>query len=377
MTSNSRPPGHSLGLRTKDYGACAKREVSGRRRCASPMMPILGRWVSVVFAVGALVLVSPAAASLSGHTLAAGSGTRGAVPSPGLVHTESSSPAASWDNGVVRLQFPSPAPVFTVASIADARVTSSHVLAGIAEVNGSGGLIAFAEFGDPNVSWSFAQSTVSGALIVRVSAAVPVHPAHGEWERGDDVGEEKGTMLGDASVVVSFFLNASSAPAPATVRFAVNVTNWPWLRASDSLGLQVGMVATGSTGIVAGIPANALVETRTGTGATVATLSWASDASVRYVNGTAGTSAVGAYRNISSGGSTSFVRLIFGAVSGGYTALSYDPWIQLNLAAFGLQSVPAWLFTTASLAALGAAGVTVGGLAVLAARRRAASEEDP
>ncbi len=288
---------------------------------------------------------------------------------PGLARMSASSPG--WENGVISLQFPGSSPNFTVTSLSDARVTSSNLLTAIAEVGPTGNVTASAPLNAPGTIWNFSASSIPSGTAIALTSTVGVSPSGGHWESGDEIASLSPSYMGSANVSIVFYLNASSAPAPATVRFTVSVSDWPWLRSNDTLGLELGMVAAPSTQIARGAALYNLMAVTTNGGATVASLTWGSQAAVDYGNGATGVSTVGSYRNISPAQTSSTVRIQFIGVTGGYKRVSYDPWIQLNPGAFAGLKVPAWVLTPASLTIIGVGVVATALLAVAAGRLRA------
>ncbi|MCI4321729.1 MAG: hypothetical protein L3K05_05430, partial [Thermoplasmata archaeon] len=215
----------------------------------------------------------------------------------------------------------------------------------------------------------------------------PVVGSHGGWQSDDGFPDDRGSG-GRAHVVVTFYLNASNAAAPNVVRFTVNVSAWPWSNASDHLGLPMNSTAANSTRLVAGAGPNQILEVRNGSAnTTVAALSWDSEASVAYNGSMSNTSSVGTFEALGVNGSNSSIRLSFGAVSGGYSELSYDPLVQLNLSAFQPRTLappillqghwlPAWDLTQSTLEVT-AAGILVVSLLGIAAWRNRARPEPP
>ena len=342
------------------------------------MLPRGAGWsptrIAVVVAVAVLLsagLWLPTVGSRAGPPPA---GTRSGPVAPLLVSPH------LWDNGKVRLVFPNPFPSFSVQSDANGSLASAHVLTGIAEITPSGNTTAFAPFGQSGANWLFASVQNSTATTIWMNATLHVVGASGAWDSPDDLSEGEGGN-GTAHIVLTFCLNSSGGPDPASVRFAVNVTRWPWYNTTDTIGFGFVDVAVAGAAIRPGPQANSLAEVRTQDSTTLATLTWAARATVHYRTGGVDNSSVGSFQAIATNGTNSTVHLQFGSVSGGYTDLSFDPWIRLNLSALGvglaLPPVPAWLLTTQSIAILAIVGVACVGLAVVARRSRARDSPPP
>jgi len=285
----------------------------------------------------------------------------------------------TWNNGVTVLSFSQPFPTFTVTSLSDRRVASMTAPSAIAELSPNGNVSFIAHLQARNATWMFSSAAGAGGTTIWANASVPVAGSHGGWKI-DEANFERPTVEAKAKVSLAFYLNASTSPDPTGIRFAVNVTNWPWNNASDSLGLEISSTAVPSTMLSLGVATNQLLEVRAGTNLTVATLSWDTVASVVYSGGGLNTSAVGTDQDVALNGSNSTIRLSFGSVPGGYSELEYDPIVQLSPSAFHvlpgpptiLKSLlpPAWHLDQVSLEAVGAGAIVAVLLAAVAWRSR-------
>ena len=305
--------------------------------------------VTLVTVVGLLVLL----ALPRGGPLAAvgGAAAQPASPAaaPDVGHT--------WSNGAVQLTFPSARPTFTLASVALPTDLVRQTLTGLAEINAAGAIGLFARFSSENATWAISSHATPDATVVSLTGQVPVLNYSGEWESGDDGPSEDGSV-GNVSVAIAFDLNVSSSPNPWTLGYSINASGWPWRNASDFLGVEVRSNLSASSDrwlVGTGNSLSAVGATNT---THLATYRWESTALAVYSGGGEEDSNVGSYHNLSTGAGTSLVRLEFGAVSGGYAALAYDPWLGIVPVPGSLGALPAWLFTPASLAviALGVVG---------------------
>ena len=343
------------GARTIDYGACAKREVSPVRAWPSSMDPAPRRGLAVW--VTAAVLVSTLGIGL----------VAGAAAAPARAGALPGSPAyLTLTNGLVSVAFAGPQPSVSLNATTNP-VVVSQTLRGLAEVTGSGQIVAYADFVGPELVWNLTRSTSPNATTVRCSAAVPAYSATGDWESGD--GSSQNASMGSVNVSVTYTLNDSSGPSPRTLSFTLNVSGWPWGESNDSLGLDVRTNATGATGLWTPTAPNALSMLGNGAATRYSTFAWGGSAVARYGSGQEDDSPVSAYHNISSSGLDSLVRLGFTAVPGGYASLGFDPWLSLFSVLPGVP-VPAWVFGPASLATIGSGAALTIGLAVVAVRRR-------
>jgi hypothetical protein len=302
-------------------------------------------------------------------------GTANLGTTPALLRVAPTGP--SWDNGVVRLTFNSPFPSFTVTADQDGRIAAADSLNTVAEIRPGGGVTAVGLLRSPTVVWNFAASAGTLNTTIWLTGVIPVYGTNGEWESGGGF-LENGHYLGSAGVAIAFILNASDAANPNEARFTVEVTSWPWWNTADELGLEMKDTAAGGTTLLAAAGPNQLNEVSSGTQSLVASLSWDSEAVVRYGSGTLNASTVGTYRVVALDGSNSTIRLSFGAVGGGYAQLSYDPTVRLNLgAAFAPITLPAWTVTQTSFELIAMTLLVVLLLGGAAYRRRSTESPPP
>ena len=299
--------------------------------------------------------------------------TAAATPS---IWTHGSGPGfGSWTDGTVTVAFPASDPSLRIVSVDDSRVAASVRLSGLAEITPGGNFTSYVGFNSPNTTWSLVSRSLPGSEELVFSTVAPVVQAQGVWESGDDGGDDV-TVVGYATLEVDVYLN-TSAPASAA-RIAVAVGTWPWNNTSDALGLDMGLVAGPSTRIadMPGPGPYLLREVVNGTNVSVASLSWASGATVQYGNGSSNATGVAPYTSVAPSGGNSTVRLLFTNVSGGYEAFSYDPWIALHLGAFGRGPLAAWMLSALDAGAVGAGVAATVGFAWAALRRRRPSSDD-
>lgn len=297
----------------------------------------------------------------------------GTVP-PSLSTAAAPAQGFSSTNGVIRVTFPSARPEFTVTDLANPTTTVGQNLSGVAEVTAGGTIVSFGNFLSGNVSWTMTSGTQAGITTVALSARVPVVRAQGEWESGDD--NTSSPWIGNVSVSLDFAFNASQGIDPSTLGYSMQVTRWPWLNASDSLGLEVRSMVDATVGYWRSIGTNSVAEVSRSTQANLAVFTWESTAQAWYSHEHEDQSSVGAYNNYSVNGSSSLVRLTFGTVPGNYTNLSYDPSLEVLSPTHLATEAAALLLTPASLSALGVGSAVVLGLAVVARKRRRPPESD-
>ena len=348
---------------THDYGDCAKTDLSRARR-SPDRMRFLPRAGTVVVVTLVLAVVGVAA------------GTTGApVAGPTSALSSSVGPAdLGLSNGLVSVSFAHAQPVLTMNASASP-VELSQTLQGLAEVNGSGGIVAWAYFEAPALNWTVVRTQLPNATTAEFSAAVPAFAASGEWESGEGASEGENNSLGTVNVSIVFVLNGSAGPSPRTLAYTLNVSGWPWQYPADSLGLEVRTNASGSSGLWEGVGASGLRMRASDAHATYAAFTWGSSAVARYGSGSEQDSLVQSYQNTSAGGLDSLVRLNFAMVPGGYESLEFDPWLSLYAVVLS-GPLPAWVFTPAALSVIGAGAALSLGLAVYAGVRRRPPDQD-
>ena len=278
----------------------------------------------------------------------------------------------SWSNGVVTVAFSSTAPSFSLAALADPTDRVNQTIAGVAEIDTTGAIVAFAAFESPNASWLLTDRSTPAGTDVALNGTVPVINFSGEWESGD-TGSPSNESVGTVNVSFVFLLNASAAVDPWTVEYALNVSGWPWANTSDALGLDVrSSLPTSADRWVANGPSGLAAE-HGASHARFANYLWNPTAQI-FSGGGQQASPVGSYTNFSGGGSSSLVRLEFGSVVGGYPEVSYDPWLGLVPVAGPVAQLAALVLNPTSLAILGAGAIGTAVLAIWTRSRRTPPE---
>jgi hypothetical protein len=320
-----------------------------------------------------LLVAVPAMGAMGPSTHPASLSAGGLVPSDGRNSSRHPAPF-TWTNGKVALTLTGESPTFYVASLAANRTNVSVSVLGLAEVAPNGTVVAVGSFSNENIHWNLSWNNESaGGVQVNLTGSAPVGTAQGPWN-ASELPEQDGGGLGSVTLRLVFHLTAgNAASSPWTVKFDLGVAGWPWVGASDHLGVVLSLHTVGSSSLQPG--SDDVEEHANATGSLIATLSWGSTAAVTYANGTNATSTVTSGTSVSSDDQETHIRLLFGGVAGGYPSLYYDPSVTLNPAAiFVGGSNPGTAFlglfgTTGGL--VGAAlGVAVVGLLGWAAFRR-------
>ncbi len=288
--------------------------------------------------------------------------------------TVSSAAGLSWTNGLLRLGFANNSPAYTLESATNASVTVRQTLIGLAEVSAEGQIESFASFFQAGVNWSLTPTVGPTATSIVLAATVPVSASGGAWESGDD-SNSSSTVIGNVSTQVRFAFNDSGGSAPGTLAYSLNITGWPWLDSTDSLGVEVRSNVSSTLGYWQATGSDAVTEISRTTQAPVASFVWGATAVAQYPRGGAESdSSVSAYRNFSRNDSNSLVRLSFGSVPGNYSSLSYDPWLEILAPGKVGSAVAAIILNPLSVSAIAVGTAVSLGLAYVARRRRTPPE---
>lgn len=332
-------------------------------------------WSSTGWAVG-IVLSVVLSSVIVGGSIDRTARSSSPVTPPHLQASSRATSDPTWDNGVVQLAFQSLVPSFQIISDHDGRVASTTTLTDLAELTSSGNVTALARFQGPNATWRFAAATGPSGITIWANGTIPVFPGSGPWSSDDGLSEGEDDY-GHAHLALTFYMDLVTGPAPNAVRFTVNMTHWPWVNPNDTLGVEMVTTAAGGTSMVPGADPNQVLEVRTGTSTPVSTLSWDAEATVQLNGGVSDTSTVGTTRVIGGGGTNSTIYLQFGAVSGGYSGLSYDPTVSLYPNAFGRVFLPAWVVNQTSILVIALSAILIGLLAMIARESRSRKSDLP
>jgi len=260
----------------------------------------------------------------------------------------------------------------------------------IAEITPGGGLVRLASPLAPTSSL-VNLTRFPGELIVSTLETMNVTNASGTWSpnsTGYGTGTPwnvSNTTVGTTTIGVTFYLFNATNPHPGTnttentslaVEFDLTIGPWPWVRTTDLLGF--GLVSLGAWGshFAYNESSRTLQEEWNSSNRTFASIEFGTGANVSYDNNTYfGQSTVsqqaGAYV-AGAPGRESVVLSTFGAVTGGYGFLVYDPWVVFSPGATGPSSHPPFLTVSPSgwpawVAVSLALVAAVAGLACLAA----------
>ncbi len=340
--------------------------------------------VSGAFALVVVLLTVPAAAA-SGSAAVAPLGTVGGLaPSGGGHDSANSSPHPApftWTNGKIDLTLAGESPTFYVTSLEKNSTNVSVSVLGIAEVTPNGTVVAVASLSNEQIGWNASWVNGSGGTLqVNLTGTAPVGSANGPWN-ASELPEQDGGGAGAVAVRLVFHLTRGNATlSPWTVTFDVGAVGWPWVAASDRLGVVLSLHSIGSSSLQSG--SDDVEEHANATGSLIATLSWGPSASVTYANGTNATAHVSSGLSVSSDDQDTHVRLLFEGVAGGYPSLFYDPSVTMNPAAtVGSGAPPGTGFLGLSgivggLVGVGAGIAVVGVLGWVAFRRGSANPRD-
>lgn len=339
----------------------------------SPYVVLLSGTMALLLLLLAASVAGPTSHAAPSSSLAAA----GVLPMDNGQPTPHPAPF-TWTNGKVALTFSGESPTFHVSSLAANRSNVSVSVLGLAEVAANGTVVAVGSFSQENIRWNLTWGNESGGVQVNLTGSVPVGTAFGPWN-ASELPEQDGSGLGSVAVRLVFHLtNGTNSSSPWTVKFDIGANGWPWVAATDQIGVVLSLHTVGSSSLQQG--SDDVEEHANVTGSLVATLTWGPTASVTYANGSSATAAVSSGISVSSDDQETHVRLLFGGVAGGYESLYYDPSVTLNPAAVfpgnpggGIGGGPFGLFgTTGALVGVGAGVAVIGALAWVVYRRGSA-----
>lgn len=218
----------------------------------------------------------------------------------------------------------------------------SFMIPYVAEVNGSGGLVRLADPMNPGAA-STTVTSVPGEVNVSLDEQVNVTSADGVWTPNDTLwgsGPQwtNGTaVLGVTTLAVDFHLFNASPQGPANgsyrVKFDLNIAGWPWASRSDSLGIGLQALGAGGAHFAYVASANTLAESWNANDAPFVNLTFGNVAGTTSASGATGTAQVGVDAGLFAGGTPdrqAVTLLTFQNTSGGYSQLSYDPWVAFS-----------------------------------------------
>lgn len=173
-------------------------------------------------------------------------------------------------------------------------------------------------------------------------------------------------ILGLSTLTVVFHFSNESGNTSDRVEFAVSVTGWPWVSANDVLGIELGATAETATYFAYSTATSTLSEMWDASGAVATNLTFGPVANT--TGGSASELKVTEQVALQPGGPTPTVASVLLTFNGpgGYSNLTYDPWII-----FGPSEARTIVAAaTLPILAVGAIVVAVGGLGWVAYRAR-------
>ncbi|HKS59645.1 MAG TPA: hypothetical protein VJS68_02580 [Thermoplasmata archaeon] len=291
--------------------------------------------------MGVLALV------VSAFPLAAADGTSGSGWAP-----RGWAPTSNWTNGVLDAGFATDRPAVTVSPSSTASYGMYAGVGAVIEVSPSNSPVASTDVLAAN--WVILNSTTGTVHTVTYGGWVPVVTSNGG-----------NSSVGVARLLVNFTSSTQSDASSAStnaVKFTLFVGSWPWVNPQDNLALvmpvwpedvsaeHLDLSSSGS---------DTMWCVENGSGTPVEFFNWSSTATAASTAGAS--SALMVTPMVSGGDESSVVEILFTGVSGGYSALSYDPTVGLVLSqkVLGLPLYDYALAGTAAAALAGTAGVAL------------------
>jgi hypothetical protein len=267
---------------------------------------------------------------------------------------------------------------------------SSFALGAVAEVASNGvvealGVPGYQGYGEITVSATPEEINMTDVITGNVTNATGVSsnsglpdgetplwtPDQAPGSAGTTYWGSGGKILGRSTVTVVFHFSNESGNTSDHVEFDVSVAGWPWQSTGDFLGIEVGTTAEQGTHLAYSSATSTLSELWDSSGAVATNLTFGASAnatgssdSVLSVTEQVGLEPSG------PGPTASFVLVSF-AGPGGYSNLTYDPWITFGATPLRPVIGPsAVIAAVLPLGAVAAIAVAVAGLGIVAFRAR-------
>jgi hypothetical protein len=176
---------------------------------------------------------------------------------PGLASAGMPAPYSASSSGGVEVTVPSLYPQVEISQVGNATIASTLALDQFLEATpGSAAPSVVAVALPSNIS----ATNGTGGFPVRLVAALTVYPSSAPlWSGPNNLVQPDGAPLGTARLWVNYSLGDPTDSAQGvTVNWSV--AGWPWLSASDLLGVQLSIATPTATSIVACTGAPATVE---------------------------------------------------------------------------------------------------------------------
>ena len=222
----------------------------------------------------------------------------------------------------------------------------SFAIPWISEVTSAGALVRLASALAPLAS-TVNLTYLPGEVILSSLETLNVTNASGNWTPNDTwfgtgtAWNISNRTVGTVSVGVDFYLFNTSADSDAnttentslSVEFDVTVTGWPWASSTDLLGFGLDSLGAEGSHFVFNQTSRTLQEEWNSTNLTFASLLFGTVANVSYPDDHLGQATVTEQAGVYNAGTPSresMVLATFGAVTGGYSFLVYDPWVVFS-----------------------------------------------
>jgi hypothetical protein len=221
----------------------------------------------------------------------------------------------------------------------------SFAIPWVAEITPQGALVRVAE-GLAPVS-AMANLTVLPGVVLSSFETLNVTNASGNWNP-NDTGFGTGapwdlsnSTVGNTTVGLNFYLFNASADSGAnmtentslSVEFDFTVGSWPWVSSTDLLGFGLDSLGAWGSHFVFNPSSRTLQEEWNSTNRTFASLVFGTAANVSYPSDQIVPATVTEQAGVFDAGTPareSVVLATFGAVTGGYSFLVYDPWVVFS-----------------------------------------------
>jgi hypothetical protein len=268
---------------------------------------------------------------------------------------------------------------------------STFTVGPIAEVTPAGAVVALATpgfqgFGSVTVVPTPDEVNVTDNITGNVSNAVGLNSSSGLpngqvplWTPADAPGGGGGTswgrgtqVLGSTAIRVEFHFENDSSSASSRVEFVVTVSGWPWVSPGDALGLEVSTAAVAGAHLQYTASNDTITQRLDSNESVVSSIIFGATANVsgKVYSTLTVTDQVGLLPS-GSAPVEAFALLTFQGL-GGYTNLTYDPWVVFGTVAGSTVVTPPILVGGAELPLVAVGAISLGAvlLGVVAYRTR-------
>jgi hypothetical protein len=230
---------------------------------------------------------------------------------------------------------------------------STFAVGPFAEITPSGSVVALAMPGFDGSGWVTTTSTpteinVTDRIVGKVTNAIGVNNTNGnpngqtpQWIPADLPGSGGSTtwgqgreVLGNTTIDIVFHFQNGTANGTSRVKFDVAIYGWPWVSSSDQLGLAIqsgAFALPGGSHFVYTAANDTIAQVWDSSGSTITSLAFGPSANASVVDATSPLQVTDQVGLFPSGNEPTMAgALLTFSGTGGYSGLTYDPWVEFG-----------------------------------------------